>query len=147
MDAVSRPAAGSADRARHQMRPIVDVGLRVADHGRLAGGAARGVDARHFIHRHRHHLKGIALPKVLFCGEGEFCDVLRRLHILRAGTCLIKLAAVEWHVLIGMQQRPLQPLQLQRRDLVTRGDLYWVENVFRRCQVTHYGLVLFVFWR
>ena len=38
-------------------------------------------------------------------------------------------------------------LQLQRCDLVARGDLYWVENVFRRCQVTHYGLVLFVSWR
>ena len=112
------------------MRPVVDVGLRIADDGRLAGGAARGVDARHFLHRHRHHLEGIALAKILFRGEGEFRDVLWRLHILGTDTGLVELAVVERHVLIGMRQRPLQPRQLQRCDLVARGDFNRVENVF-----------------
>jgi len=38
-------AAGRADRARHHIRPCLDIGPGISDHDRLAGGAGRGVDA------------------------------------------------------------------------------------------------------
>ena len=49
MDCHAGPPARRADRARDDMRPGVDVLCRVADHGRLAGRAGRGVDARELV--------------------------------------------------------------------------------------------------
>ena len=41
------------------------------------------------------------------------------------------------HVVVDVPQRALQPLQLQRGDLVARGDLDRVEVFLARCQVEH----------
>jgi hypothetical protein len=49
VDHVAGTAAGRADRTGDQVGPGVDVALGVADHGRLAGGAARGVHAHHLL--------------------------------------------------------------------------------------------------
>ena len=49
-DVVGRSPAAS-QRAGHSLRPDVDVLLRVADHGRLAGRAGRGVDSHDIAHR------------------------------------------------------------------------------------------------
>ena len=59
MDLHARPAAGGANRSRHHVRPHVDVGLGVGDHGRLAGRAGGGVDARDPVVRHGDHAERI----------------------------------------------------------------------------------------
>ena len=69
------PSAGGADRARHQVRPVVDVGLGVSDHGRLAGGARRSVDADDPVLRHREHAERIIRPQVGLGRKREFRDV------------------------------------------------------------------------
>ena len=75
VDLVGGAAAGGADRARHQQRPGVDVAFGIADDGRLAGGAARGVDAHDIGHRHREHAERIILPQILFGGERKFGEI------------------------------------------------------------------------
>ena len=75
VDLVAAPAAGRADRARHQARPGLDVGLRVADHGRLAGRAARGMDAHDLVHRHGEHAERIVLPQVFLGRERKSREV------------------------------------------------------------------------
>ena len=49
--------AGGADGARHHLAPGLDVGLGVADHGRLAGGAGGGVDAHDLFARSGEHAR------------------------------------------------------------------------------------------
>ena len=52
--------------------------LRVADHGRLAGGAGRGVDAHHLLARHGEHAERIVVAQVRLGGEREFREVGER---------------------------------------------------------------------
>ena len=65
-----------ADRAGNDGRPHIDVVLRVADDGRLAGSAARGVDAHDLVLRHCEHAERIGLAQVILDGEREFREVL-----------------------------------------------------------------------
>src|ERR1700694_3355465 len=53
VDHIARSRPGAGHRARHQARPGVEILLRVADHGRLAGGAGGGVQARKLVARAR----------------------------------------------------------------------------------------------
>jgi hypothetical protein len=75
VDHVAGTAAGRADRARHQVGPGVDVALRVADHGRLAGGAARCVHAHHLLARHGKQAERVVVAQGLLGGEREFRQV------------------------------------------------------------------------
>ena len=77
------PAARGANRARHQVRPDVDIARRVADDRRLAGGAGGGVDAHDLLARHREHAERVVLAQILLRGEGEFPKVRQLLEILR----------------------------------------------------------------
>ena len=71
VDHVARPAAGGADRARHQVGPGVDVLQGVADDGGLAGRARGGMDARHPFPRHREQAERIVVAQVALCRERE----------------------------------------------------------------------------
>ncbi len=71
VDQVARPAARGADRARADLGPDLDVGLGVADHGRLAGRARRGMDPRHLRARHGEHAERVVAPQVVLGGERE----------------------------------------------------------------------------
>jgi hypothetical protein len=64
------PPAARIERAI-SVGPVVDVVLGVADHGRLAGGAAGGVQAGHLLARHGEHAEGVVVAQVLLGGEGE----------------------------------------------------------------------------
>ena len=65
------PAAARIDAARADVGPGLDVARRVADHGRLAGGAGRRMDAHDLVHRHREHAVGKIRPQVVLGGERE----------------------------------------------------------------------------
>ena len=128
VDLVPRPPAGGANRARHHMGPDVDVVLRIAHHGRLAGGAAtrRGCAP-----------PGPSAPRT--CRTGSWS---RKSSLLvkgnlwsRAGVQIVRMhrqrlegAAVMIDVVVGVAQRRLQARELQRGDLVAAGDLDRVEQ-------------------
>ena len=123
MHLVAGPAAGGVDGARHQLRPHVDVVPGVADHGRLAGGAAGGVHAHHLLARHGEHAERIGVAQVLLGGEGELRQVGEGFQVVRLYAGLVELAPVVGDVVVGMLERPAQAGQLQGGDFVAAGVL------------------------
>ena len=77
------PAAARVDAARADIGPGLDVALRVADHGRLAGGAGRRMDAHDLVHRHREHAVGIIRAQVVLGGERKLAQIGELLQIVR----------------------------------------------------------------
>ena len=94
----ARPPAGGMDRARHHMRPGLDVLRGVADDGRLAGGAGRGVHAHQLLARHGEHAERIVRAQVLLGGERELRDVVECAEIVRMHAGAIERGAVVRHV-------------------------------------------------
>ncbi len=72
---VGRSPARGADRTRHHRCPGIDVLLRVADDGGLAGGAARGMHAHDSVHGHGEHAEGVIRAQVGFGGERKLRQV------------------------------------------------------------------------
>ncbi|MCY1241706.1 hypothetical protein D9M72_546240 [compost metagenome] len=75
MDQVAGAAAGGADGARHHAGPGIDILGGIADHGRLARGAARRMHTRHLLARHREHAEGIVVAQVLLGQEWKLRQV------------------------------------------------------------------------
>ena len=57
------------------LRPGVDVVPGIADDGRLAGGAARCMDARALLTRDGEHAEWVAVTQVLLGRERKCCQV------------------------------------------------------------------------
>ena len=71
----ARTCAAGPDRAGHHVGPGVDVALRVADDGRLAGGARRAVDPSDLVLRNGEHAEGIVVAQIGLGGERELGEV------------------------------------------------------------------------
>ena len=121
MNHVARLAARSANGARHQIGPDVDVFLGVAHHRGLARGAAGGMDARDLLTRYGKQTKRVVVAQVLLGGEGELGNISQRFQVRRVHAFGVKGFAVMRHVVIGVLHRPAQALQLQRFNFITAG--------------------------
>ena len=115
--------AGGADRARHHIRPDVDIALRVADHDRLAGRARGSVDTDQLFARHREHVEGVIVAQVGLYGEREFGEIGKLPEIGRMHAGRIERFLVVRDVVVGVLERPGETFRLQRHDLVARGAL------------------------
>ncbi len=113
--------ARGAQRSGHHFGPHVEVILRVADHGLLARGAARGVDAHHIPHRYGEHAVGVVVAQVLLGGEWEAGKVGQRFQILRMDARRVEFLPVGGDARIGVRQRPAHALDLQRDNFVAAG--------------------------
>ena len=118
-----RAAAARTHRAGHDAGPRVESRAAVADHGRLAGGAGRGMDAADLVARHREHPERIILAQVVFGGEREPWQVIECLEVVRMHAGFVEGVVVVRDIAVGVAERPFQALELQGRDLVTRGGL------------------------
>ena len=135
MHLVARLAAGGTHRARHQHRPHLDVAARIADHCRLARGAARGVHAQDFAHRHGEHAERIILAQIFLGGERKFGEIVEAFHVARPNSRRRELLLVVRHAR-GARQRLLEPRKLQRAQLVKAGILNRVRPAERpRAQI------------
>ena len=114
MNFVFRTAARGAQRTGHQISPVVDVMLGITDDGRLSGGAGRGVNTHHLLHRYGKGIERIVITQVLLGGARKLTDVFQRFKIVRVNARGVKLAFVHRNVVIGVMQRPFQTLGLQR---------------------------------
>ncbi len=114
-------AAGGADRARHHVRPDVDIALRVADHDRLAGRARGRMHANQLFARHCEHVEGIIVAKIGLHREREFGEIGELFEIGRMHAGRIERLFVMRDVVIGVPERPGETRGLQRHDLVARG--------------------------
>ena len=127
VDHVARTTTRCANRARHQIGPVVNVFGRVAHHCGLACGARRCMHAHHLVARHGKHAEGVVIAQVFFVGEGELGQVGQGLQIVRVYALVIKSFAVVRHVVVGVLQRPAQALQLQRLNFVAAGGFNGVK--------------------
>ena len=94
MHQVTGSRARSADAARHQVRPGVDVVAGVTDHRGLARGATGGMDAGALRARHGKHAIRITVAQIEFGGEGKLGQIRQALAIAGVHTGRIKLGFV-----------------------------------------------------
>ncbi len=113
-------AACGADRARHHIRPHVDIGLGVSDHDRLAGGAGRSMDADQFFARHREHAERVIVAQIGFHREWKIAEIGELPEIPRMYARFVEGLFVMRDVVVGVRQRPGEAFGLQRHDLVAR---------------------------
>jgi hypothetical protein len=78
------------------------------------------MDAHDALHRHREEAERVGLAQVRLGGEGKFRQVIERTAIVRLDARCVELPAVGRHVLVGVGERPAQPLQLQVLQLFAR---------------------------
>ncbi len=83
---VARARAGRGHRARHQAGPGFDVLLGVADDGRLAGRARRGMQARQLRHRAREHAERVVVAQIGLEREGQPRDIGQGADVVRRDT-------------------------------------------------------------
>jgi hypothetical protein len=126
--------AGGADGARHDLAPRVDVPARVADNGRLSGGAAGGMNARHLLHGHGEHAERVVPPQIGFRCERKSRQVGQAVQVRRMHTVLVERCPVEAGILVGVLQAPAQPFQLHAAQLIGVSGL---DGFQARAQLTH----------
>src|SRR5262245_60609682 len=131
------PSASRADGAGNKPRPYLDIAPGVADHGRPSGGARRRMEPHDLFASYCEQSKGIAGAQILLAGEGKPGEVGQAREIVRVRACRIERPAIVRHALIGPTQRALEPLQLQGRNLLTRGNFNGLEVFAARRQVEH----------
>ena len=79
--------------------------------------------------RHREHAERIMRAQIVFAGERKFAQIVERLQIVGMHAGLVECVLVMRDVIVGVRQRPFQPLELQRGNLVARGDLDRLESL------------------
>ena len=140
VDLHARPAAAGADAARADVGPGADVVTGVADDGRLAGRARRGVQANDLLTRHRKHAERIICAQIGLGGEREFRKVGKLLQVAGINARLLEGAAIMRHVVVGVIERPFEALELQRRDLIARRDLDRIEVLRAGREIELFGV-------
>ena len=86
------------------------------------------MDAHHLLSRHREQAEGILLAEIALVQEGEPRQVGELVEILGADTRRVEAGAVMGDVAIRVPERPLEPRELQRGELVSRGALDGLER-------------------
>ena len=87
--------------------------------------------AHQFFARHREHVEGIIVAQIRLHRERKFGEIGELLEVGRMHAGRVEGLLVMRDVVVGMLQRPGEPLLLQRHDLVARGALGVIE--FGRC--------------
>src|SRR5262245_17258887 len=130
-------SASRADGAGNKPRPYLDIAPGVADYGWPSGGAGRRMEPHDLFARYCEQSKGIAGAQILLAREGKPGEVGQTGEIVRVRACRLERPAIVSHALIGPTQRALEPLQLQGRNLLTRGNFDGLEVFAARRQVEH----------
>ena len=81
------------------------------------------MDARHLLARHGEHAERVVVAQVGLGGERELGEVGQLAAVVGVHAGRVERRAVVRDVVVGVPQRPPQPLELQRRQLVARRGL------------------------
>jgi len=128
VDLHARADAGGAEAAGHELGPVGQVLLGVADHRGPARGARAGVDPGHLALRHREHPERVLLAQVVFGGEGEVAQVLEFTQVVGMDAGLVELALVQGDPVVGVLDRVLQAAELEGFELVARDGFLAVQD-------------------
>src|ERR1700732_3079049 len=115
--------ARRSNGTRDEIGPRVDIACRVANHGGFSRRSTGCMDPNDLVAWHCEHAKRVAGAQILFRREREVSKVLQRLQVLRVNAGKLTFAPVCRYVLVGVAKRPLEPLQLQRAQLILAGAL------------------------
>ncbi|OPZ23689.1 MAG: hypothetical protein BWZ02_03127 [Lentisphaerae bacterium ADurb.BinA184] len=110
---VAAPQPAGRKAARHHRAPHVNVLLRVAHDGRLAGGAAGHVQPHHLAERHREQAEGVVGTQVVLDHKGQVPQVVQRTHVVGLQPTFVHAPMEQRHTVVGQPDRRLQALQLQ----------------------------------
>src|SRR5664280_582244 len=137
---VPRSPTRRPDRPGHHLGPGVNVAAGVPDDGGPAGRPAGGMDPSHPLGRYGEHPERVVVAKVVLRGERKARQVGQSPAVVGMDAGGGEGLPVERHVVVGMPQRPAQPFQLQRRQLVPGGRLDGIQIPGLGAQVLHGGL-------
>ncbi|MOA12124.1 hypothetical protein D3C78_1320930 [compost metagenome] len=143
---VATPAARRADRAGDHVGPGVDVVLRVTNHGRLASGAAGGMQAHDVVHRHGKHAIGVVVAQVVLAGEREPGQVVQRFQVVRVHAQAVEALLVQRHVVVGVVEAPAQALQLVLAQLIDAGGFHRIKRGSVNKHIHGFTRIIFVHW-
>gem|GEM_PF-3948917 len=94
------------------------------------------MDPHYLLAGHREHAERVVLPQVVLAGQRVLGQVGQVLAVIGVHARRVEGRAVVRHV-GGVPQRPLEPLQLQRVQLIGRRPLDGVEVPRRGREVLH----------
>jgi hypothetical protein len=101
-----RPPAARIERAVTFAH--VDVARGVADHGRLAGRAARRMHAHDLLARHREQAERVVVAQVALGRERELREIGERVQVVRVHARRVERPAIVCNVVVRVAQRPLR---------------------------------------
>ena len=87
------------------------------------------MDTGDLVLRNSENAERIIVAQVEFGGEREQAEIAQRLEVVRMHAGVVELAAIGGDIVVGMPERPFQPLRLQRGDLVARCRLDGFEAI------------------
>ncbi len=134
---VARSPPGGSNRSSDELRPRPQVVGRIAYDRRPSRGAGGCVNAGHLRPRHGKHAERIVVPQVHLGGDGEPGQVCKGVTVVGVHTGGHEGSPVVGHVEVGVPQRPLQALQLQGLDFISRGQLDRLESPRAGLAVLH----------
>ena len=105
---------------RHQFRPVQNIVFRVAHDNRPAGRAGTGVNADDIPQRQREHVIGITCSQIVFRGERQTPQIVKRSNIFDFDALRVKRVFVKRDIAIDTVERRLQALDLQLRQIIPR---------------------------
>ena len=114
------PAICIADGTCEAVAPDLEVVLGVATDRGNARGTRRHVDLAHLAHGHGEHLVRIIVPQILLRGERRVLQILERFERVWIEPGRIEALLVERHVLVTLDERLLDSLELQRLEFIVR---------------------------
>ncbi|MNT54166.1 hypothetical protein D3C71_1822120 [compost metagenome] len=91
------------------------------------------MNTHHLFHRHGEGVERVVVAQILLGGIGEASQIAQLFEIVGMDARLIELASVHRHIVVGVVQRPFEALQLQRLNLIARGELNGVEWLWIHC--------------
>ena len=136
LDHVVRTDAAGREAPDHDARPDVDVLLRVRHHDRLAGRAARGVQAHDLRERAREEAERVRVAQVRLLGEGQLRDPLQRVDAGGRDAPRVHALPQQLDPLVGAGHDRLQPSELHVPQLRQRQEVERARRM-ERCCVRH----------
>src|SRR5258708_540835 len=118
MDRHTRTAARRPNRWRDEIATGSEIVPRISNHGGLARGAGRRVNARDSFSGYREKPKRIGFSQVLLGRERETRQIGQRTEVVGMNARRVEFSLVIGIVCIGVPERGAQALELQALELV-----------------------------
>ena len=98
------------------------------------------MNAQDLVARHGEHPERIMRAQVVLGGERKLRQIIECFEIAGMHAGFVECLLVVRDVVVGVAERPFQPLQLKCRDLVARGGFDRIETFARWHQVDAFEL-------